>query len=592
VPDRLLVLIWGSLEGGGRAAARSPAVATQLRYLRRFATVVPLGPAMEALGAGRALPPRAVALTFDDGYKDHLEIAAPLLQEFGLPATFFLAPALLSETGSREGAPFLDWNGARRLVRSGFSFGVRSTGHPIPQAEPVDQQLQDLATARRQLQEKLDVPVRLLAYPKGVAATRDLQLLHAIRHAGYSHAFTTRPGTVRRSTPAYAAPRVAVPRRWVPGVRTPPSARPAARELRPRPSMAGPRRDRLAPIRLETVPLEEVAEDLSRLALQTRNVFATGEWLSIWWRHFGTGHRALVTACRSADGRVIGVLPLYLWSSRPLRILRFIGHGAGDQLGPVYAAEDAAAVAEAMRRTLERLRWDIFMGDQLPASALWSSFLGAKVLLREGNPVLRARGDGWDGFLARRSSNFRQQLRRRQRRLAQEHRLAFRLVQDADELPDALDTLFRLHALRWPDGSAFQAKEAFHREVAAVGLARGWTRLWLLELDGEAVAAWYGLRFAETESYYQAGRDPAWDPRSVGFVLLAHSIRSAFNDGMQEYRFLRGQEAYKYRFAEEDAGLETIALTRGPAAGVALSAVRHAYPIVKGRLGQLRWKLV
>src|SRR4029453_2241837 len=98
----------------------------------------------------------------------------------------------------------------------------------------------------------------------------------------------------------------------------------------------------------------------------------------------------------------------------------------------------------------------------------------------------------------------------------------------ASELPSALDILFRLHALRWPEGSAFQAKEAFHREGAAIGLDHGWTRLWLLELDGEAVAAWYGLRFAGTESYYQAGRDPAWDHRSVGFVLLAHTIRSAF----------------------------------------------------------------
>jgi len=258
----------------------------------------------------------------------------------------------------------------------------------------------------------------------------------------------------------------------------------------------------------------------------------------------------------------------------------------------VYATEDEAPVADAMRLALERLRWDIFVGDQLPAPALWSSFLGAKVLLREGNPVLRAPGDGWDGYLARRSSNFRQQLGRRERRLAREHRLVFRLVQDADELPAALDALFRLHAMRWPEGSAFQAKEAFHREVAAIGLDRGWTRLWLLELDGEAVAAWYGLRFAGTESYYQAGRDPAWDHRSVGFVLLAHSIRSAFEDGMDEYRFLRGQEAYKYRFADEDTGLETIALTRGLAARAGLFTARSAYPLVKRRIGRFRWRLV
>lgn len=618
---------------------------------------------MDALGAGRALARRAVALTFDDGYRDHLEVAVPLLEQLGLPATFFLAPALLSgdrwsqaqilewafgqskrsivwwngatlptrghpgkasvrwvldqlgrlpqpdqdevldelmelllpDTDPHKRTPFLDWNGARQLVRGEFSFGSRAMSQAILGGESADQQLEELVTSRRQLEEKLDVSVRLLAYPSGVNAASDLRMLHAVRRAGYTHAFTDHTGLVRRSTPAYASPRVAVSRLALPRMtrsRVPPSVGPSERGTEP--GARGPllRRDQPPPIRLESVQLEDVAEDLSRLALRTRNVFGTWEWMSTWWRHFGTDRRALVTACRSADGRIIGILPFYQWSSRPLRVLRFIGHGAGDQLGPVYAMEDEEAIADAMRRVLASLRWDVFLGDQLPASALWSSFLGAKVLLKEGNPVLRAPIGGWDGFLARRSSNFRQQLGRRERRLGREHRLAFRLVQDAHELPEALDTLFRLHALRWPEGSGFQAREAFHREVAAIGLARGWTRIWLLELDGEAVAAWYGLRFGGTESYYQAGRDPAWDHRSVGFVLLAHSIRRAFEDGMEEYRFLRGQEAYKYRFAEEDLGLETIALTKGRVADLALSTVRRAYPLLKDRIGRLRWKLV
>ena len=45
-------------------------------------------------------------------------------------------------------------------------------------------------------------------------------------------------------------------------------------------------------------------------------------------------------------------------------------------------------------------------------------------------------------------------------------------------------------------------------------------------------------------------------------MLLVHSIREAVADGMREYRFLRGGEEYKYRFADEDPGLETIALSR------------------------------
>jgi peptidoglycan/xylan/chitin deacetylase (PgdA/CDA1 family) len=68
----------------------------QFRTLRRVANVVPLQTAIADLAAGRPLPPRAVAVTFDDGYRDNLTLAVPMLEALGLPATFFLVPGLLS----------------------------------------------------------------------------------------------------------------------------------------------------------------------------------------------------------------------------------------------------------------------------------------------------------------------------------------------------------------------------------------------------------------------------------------------------------------------------------------------------------------
>src|SRR5947207_293111 len=77
------------------------------------------------------------------------------------------------------------------------------------------------------------------------------------------------------------------------------------------------------------------------------------------------------------------------------------------------------------------------------------------------------------------------------------------------------------------------------------------------------VAAWYGVRFGGAESYYQSGRDPDWERSSVGLVLLAHTMEQAMNDGMGEYRLLRGGETYKDRFATGDPGVETVAVGRG-----------------------------
>jgi CelD/BcsL family acetyltransferase involved in cellulose biosynthesis len=91
------------------------------------------------------------------------------------------------------------------------------------------------------------------------------------------------------------------------------------------------------------------------------------------------------------------------------------------------------------------------------------------------------------------------------------------------------------------------------------------------------------------ESYYQAGRDPAWNDASVGFVLLAHSIRAALEDGVREYRFLRGHEPFKYRFADADPGLQTVAVARGAvgAAAVGAAAISRRGPLaaVRRRLG-------
>jgi CelD/BcsL family acetyltransferase involved in cellulose biosynthesis len=122
-------------------------------------------------------------------------------------------------------------------------------------------------------------------------------------------------------------------------------------------------------------------------------------------------------------------------------------------------------------------------------------------------------------------------------------------------------------------------------------LQRRWLRLWIQELDGAPPAAWYGFRFDGVEAYYQAGRDPSFDRESVGFVLLAHSIRAAFDDGVREYRLLRGDDPYKSRFASADRPLQTVALSsgiRGRAAVAAASSLRASTTLrrsLRQRLG-------
>lgn len=286
----------------------------------------------------------------------------------------------------------------------------------------------------------------------------------------------------------------------------------------------------------------------------------------------------MITVARHLDGRPAAIIPLYASARGPLKILRFMGHGPGDWLGPIHAPDDAAVAFSAMQGALaDATRWDLLLAEHVRPDEQWKSTFDGTVLKREAFPILCFRERTWDELLADRSANFRQQVRRRERQLERSYKLQFRLCTDPTQLDADMGLLFKLHEARWAGtySRAFtEHRQAFHLEFARHALERGWLRLWVMELDSVAVAVWYGFRYAGVEWYYQAGRDPARDSASVGFVLLCHTIRAALQDGASAYWFLRGSETYKGRFAEEDPGVETVAAVRTLRGRAAVAAAR------------------
>jgi CelD/BcsL family acetyltransferase involved in cellulose biosynthesis len=316
---------------------------------------------------------------------------------------------------------------------------------------------------------------------------------------------------------------------------------------------------------------DPLAAEWTRLAEQSGNVFGHWEWLSLWWEHYGRGRTLRIVACRDADGELVAILPLYMYARGRLRIARFLGHGPGDELGPVCRPADRPLAARALQRVADEWGLHLLVADSLPGDSAWRA-LGGTRLEAEASPVIRLETTSWDEFVAGKSRNFRQQSGKLTRRLSRAYRVEIREADDPDRIERDLDLLFELHGRRWRTGeSRFAGVDMpFQRAFARRAFDLGWLRLRFLEVDGRPAATGYVLRFGDVDADYQNGRDPAFERDSVGFVLLNHAVRSAVESGRREYRFLRGGEGYKYRFATHDPQIETIAVPHGVGGAVAL----------------------
>jgi len=327
--------------------------------------------------------------------------------------------------------------------------------------------------------------------------------------------------------------------------------------------------------------LEDARELWTGLAQRVDNIFSTWDWAEVWWRHYGAGRRLELAVVRPAGRETI--LPVYAQRHAGVIVRRLVGHGVADQLGPVGDPRDTPAAMRALASNGSDR--GVLLAERLAADHDWRRELGWRVIHEDTSPLIDLVQEGsWEGFLEGRSANFRQQARRRAKRMRALD-LSFRLADDPDRLGRDFDALVALHRAHWGTAStAFDGRrERFHREFAARALERGWLRLWLAEVRGAPVAAWYGFRFGGVESFYQAGRDLAWDRSSVGAALLEHTIREALSDGMREYRLLRGDESYKRHYARRTTKLVTLTAVRGGAGRAAVAAVRLLSKAPSGR---------
>ena len=184
----------------------------QMRYLADSGVrAVDAVTALDLLYAGQ-LEPRTVAVTFDDGFKDVLDNAEPVLAEHGFSATVFVSTAVIDGEATYTWAPpdavTASWTEIRSMEASDvLRFEPHSRTHPdltrLDDAEARD----EIAGSKLELERQIERETYAFCYPSGFVSQRECNL---VRESGLRYGLTCEPGVNTASTDPYLIRRIQV----------------------------------------------------------------------------------------------------------------------------------------------------------------------------------------------------------------------------------------------------------------------------------------------------------------------------------------------------------------------------------------------
>jgi len=304
-----------------------------------------------------------------------------------------------------------------------------------------------------------------------------------------------------------------------------------------------------------------------RYPLRWDCIFVLPPWLEVWWRESDSRAESYLCAVRQQE-TIIGIAPLllegeeafFMGSTDVCDYLDFIVTPGSEHVFFDILLHDLRQKG-VRRLDLKLVRLDSTVLTHLVDIA---RDRGYEVSCRVEDVSLELDlPTTWEEYLEMLTAKQRHEIKRKLRRLEETGEVNYRIIEDSEAVPDAIDIFLKLFRESREDKKVFMTvqRESFFRSMAKAMAQARLLKSGILELDALPVAAIMCFDYNNTMYLYNSGYDPQYSSLSIGLISKVLCIKDSIERGRRKFDFLKGGEQYKYHLGGREVPLFNCQIT-------------------------------
>ena len=264
----------------------------------------------------------------------------------------------------------------------------------------------------------------------------------------------------------------------------------------------------------------------------------------------------MVLACVVSGDKVMAILPLM--ESAGNETWYSLRHGYTPLYSLLLADDDQERVLSCLAQALSQLPVNGLLLEPVADDdskinglqrILETSGFSCEHIFRDYNWIYRLQGQSYEEYMADRPAQLRNTILRKKRKLEREHGYDIRLF-TGDEVPRGMPDYYVVYNASWKQN---ELKNAGFQDCLVENFSRaGWSRLAILYVKGQPVAAQLWFVCHDKASIFRLAYDKAWRQYSTGTILTSFLMEYVIDtDRVEEIDFLTGNDAYKQDWMSE-----------------------------------------